>query len=326
MHGVKALVMAAGKGSRLAPYTDFVPKPALPVGNEPIMGHVLNGLSDSGITTVHSSIGHLAEDMPKVFGNGNRWGVNLTFHEERTLLGTAGGVKALEGAMRSDKPFVVLSGDGLHSFDIRQLVQEHVDSGAIGSMALHQVDKPSQFGVVELGSHGKILGFQEKPAAGTERSNLVNTGIYIFSPEIFDHIPGGSVQDFGHQIFPQLLKDGEHLNGLKVEGYWNDVGTRASYWQSNLDVIAGRVGGVSPEGLGGAGGALRGVHTSADIHRGAQLVGTNVVGAGARVEDGAQLIDSVVLPGAHVHKNEVVANGIVGDMGRLREWADSGAP
>lgn len=326
MRGVNAIVMAAGKGSRLAPLTNVVPKPGLAVGGEPMMGLVLNGLRESGITEVHSSIGHLAEVMPKIYGNGSRWGVNLGFTEERVLLGTAGGVKALEGVVRNDSPFVVLSGDGLHGYNIGELVKRHVDSGAIGSMALHQVDDPSRFGVVELGNGGHIKGFQEKPAAGTERSNLVNTGIYVFSPEIFDHIPAGSVQDFGHNIFPQLLRDGEHLNGVKMDGYWNDVGTMESFRQGNLDVVSGLVGGVSPAGLGGAESALRGVHATADVHRGAQLIGTNVVGAGARVDSGAQLIDSVVLPGAHVPKDAVVANGIFGDMASLRSWADGGAP
>ncbi len=326
LSGVKALVMAAGKGSRLAPLTNVVPKPGLPVGAEAIMGHVLNGLRDHGITEVHSSIGHLAEVMPSIFDDGSRWGVHLTLHEERQLLGTAGGVKALEGQLRTrDTPFIVLSGDGLHNFDLTELVNRHRESGAIGSMALHQVDDPSRFGVVELAEHGRITGFREKPPPGTAPGNLVNTGIYVFDPEIFERIPGGSVQDFGNDIFPALLRDGEHLNGVRMSGYWNDVGTLDSFRTSNLDVVAGRVPGVSPHGRAGADDALRGVHPTADVSRGAQLIGTNVVGAHATVGDGAQLIDSVVLPGAVVPDDAVVANAVYGDMSRLRSWADRGA-
>lgn len=331
MSDVRAVLLAGGKGTRLNPITGIIPKPLAPVGNQPMMGHVLQGLADSGISNVHATTGYLADVMPRGFGDGSRWGVNLGYTTERELLGTAGAVKALDeqlgGALRdSDSPFVVLSGDGIHNFDVADLVRQHRESGAIGTMALHQVDDPSRFGVVELGDAGRIRGFQEKPPAGTARSNQINTGIYVFDPKVLDHIPSGTVTDFGHDVFPGLLQRGEHLHGVPVQGYWNDVGTLDSFRSSNLDVASGRVPGVAPGGISGAADALRGVHPTADVATGAQLVGTNAVGAGARIGDGAHVIDSVVLPGAVVPDGAVVANSIYGDLGGLRSWVDAGAP
>ncbi len=312
----------------------MVPKPALPVGGQSIMGHVLDGVRKGGITNVHCSIGYLAEVMPKAFGDGSRWGVNLKWAHERELLGTAGGVKALEGVMRNTDPFVVLSGDGLHNFDIASLVRQHRQSGALGSMALHSVDDPSRYGVVELAGEGRIKGFQEKPAPGTARSNLVNTGIYIFEPQIFDHIPAG-VQDFGNDVFPALLAKGEHLNGINVgKRYWNDVGTLESFLQSNRDVAAGRVPGIAspfarnPDATSGAQMLARSsseIHPSADVASGAKLVGTNVIGAGARIEDGARVTDSMIMPGAIVPRGTSVTNEIFGDVAKVRRWAEAGA-
>lgn len=327
MGGVRALVMAGGKGSRLAPFTDVVPKPALPVANEPMMGHVLRGLARNGITDVVSTTHHLAEVMPRVFGDGSRYGVRLTLDREPTLMGTAGGMKRVEGFLRSgdDSPFVVLSGDGLHDVDLRALVDEHTRSGGMATFALHEVDDPSRYGVVVLDDAGQVRGFQEKPAEGTAESRLASTGIYVFDPQVFDHIPADTVQDFGNDVFPSLLAKGIPLHGVRTEGYWNDVGTLASYRQGNLDAAAGRIDGVGPAGSSAVRQAMDGVHRRSQVAEGASLVGTSVIGAGARIDAGASVIESVVLPGTHLPGGSVVANGVVGDLAALRHWADTGA-
>lgn len=327
---MRAFVMAAGRGTRLAPLTDILPKPTLPVGNEPVMGHLLRLLARNGVRHVTSNIAYLADRMEAVFGDGTPWGVELTWSREPELLGTAGGMRFAEGTLLDgDEPVLVLSGDGLHDVDIAALVARHRDAGALATIALTHVDQADQYGVAVVDEDGWIGGFQEKPAPGTELSNLANTGIYVFSREVFDLLPpAGKFHDFGDDLFPELVRlaagDGrQRLLGVAVDGYWNDIGGLEAFRQGSLALLDGQLDIlVRHEQDGGSWGDQVLVHHTARIDANVTFVGPCIVGPHASIGHDAHIAHSVVLPGARVPEGALVVAATFGDVDGLRRWAD----
>lgn len=324
---MRAMVMAAGRGTRLAPLTDVLPKPALPVGNEPVMGRLLRRLAAQGFREVVVNISYKADDMRRIFGDGSAFGVAITWSHEVELLGTAGGVKNAESFLRrdDDQPVVVLSGDGLHDADVVELMRRHTAAGAFATLGLTRVSDPSEYGVAILDEHGLITAFQEKPSRADALSDLANTGIYVLDPTVFDLIPDGAFHDFGNDVFPRLQREGRPMLGVELEGYWNDIGGLEAYRDSNLAVVDGRLdagdGSAASDEDAASAGVL--VHPTADVHAQASLVAPVVIGAGAVVEQGARVARSVVLPGARVAAGTMLAAATVGDVEGLAAWASS---
>jgi mannose-1-phosphate guanylyltransferase/mannose-1-phosphate guanylyltransferase/phosphomannomutase len=317
-------VMAAGKGTRLAPWTTAVPKPALPVANEPALGFLLRLVARHGFREVTANASWLADVMVGIFGDGSAHGVQLSWSVEDEPLGTAGGVLAAQDRLRDgDEPILVLSGDGLHDVDLAAVERAHRESGALATLALLPVVDPSEYGVAVVDAAGRITGFQEKPARGTELSNLANTGIYVFSPEALDLCAGWGLTDFGSELFPRLLAEGRHVHGhAVVDTYWNDIGDLDEWRATNVALLDGRIdagpGTWNDDALGGDR-VL--VHPSASIGDGVELIGPCVVGAGATIADGAVLRSALVLPYADVPSGMVVASGTVGTTAGLARWA-----
>ena len=319
---MSVFVMAAGKGTRLAPLTDVLPKPAIPVANEPVMGRLLRLLARQGFQRVVCNIAYKADVMERVFGDGTAYGIDIVWSRETQPLGTSGGMKFAEQELRSgDEPVVVLSGDGLHDIDVAALLREHRESDALVTIALTRVDDPSEYGVAVIDDTGRITGFQEKPAAHDAASNLANTGIYVINPEVFDRLPAaGAFSDFGSEVFPSMLADGHHIRGVEISGYWNDVGGLDALRRGNLDVVSGVLADEHPVDLSGD---QHLIHPAADVGVDVTLLGTCVVGPGATIGAGAHIADSVVLPGAHIPAGAVLAAGIFGDAAALGTWADN---
>src|SRR4030095_1867806 len=204
---MKAMVLAAGVGSRLDPLTTGVPKPLVPVVNRPIMEIILELLKRHGVSEIVSNLHHLPDQLLRYFGDGSRLGLKLSFHHEEDLSGDAGGVRTCR-AFLEDGTFLVLMGDLLTDADLTAIVAEHKKKGALAPIGLKAVDDVSQFGVALINEEGFITGFQEKPAAADALSNLASTGIYVFDPEVFEHIPTEGFYGFGRQLFPSLLQKG----------------------------------------------------------------------------------------------------------------------
>lgn len=300
--------MAGGMGTRLRPLTARRPKPMLPVAGRPVMEHIVRLLARHGFREIQTTLQYLPECIQAHFGDGRRWGVAMRHHVEREPLGTAGGVKALMTDLGDwEETYVIISGDALTDVDLTRLVRFHRERGALVTMALRQVEDPSQFGVVEVDGRGRILRFQEKPAPGTAFSNLVNTGIYVIEGRALAAVPTGLPWDFARNLFPLLLERGEPLYGCLVPGYWCDIGTPASYLQANWDCLTGRVAVDMPGRYAGDGIWLgEGVRLGEDVRlEGPALIGDGaVVGSGARigpfavVGDGVRVDEGAVLQGA----------------------------
>jgi len=238
---MRALVLAAGYGKRLEPLTKAVPKPMVPVANKPIMQYNLELLKKYGIKDIIANIHYFPEQVENYFGDGSHFGINLQYSFEEQLLGTAGGVRRMSEILRIGETFVVISSDVLTDINISKMLAFHKKKRALATIALVQVEDTSQYGVVVTDDQQRITAFQEKPSRGEARSDLVNTGIYIFEPKILDLIPKGPSYDFGNQVFPQLVKDNAPFFGYRMIEYWNDVGGLEKLKSANSDILKGIV-------------------------------------------------------------------------------------
>ena len=205
---MKAMILAAGKGTRLKPLTSVIPKPLAPVAGKPIIEHIFELLAANGFEEVHVNVHHLARVILGLYGETTVVSeMPVHFSREERLAGTAGGVKRL--ADRFDDTFVVIMGDALTDVDLRELVAFHKERKALATLALMRVKDTSQYGVVELDGQQNIVGFQEKPVLEEASSNLANTGIYVLEPKALDYVPERTFFDFANDVFPRLLEAGE---------------------------------------------------------------------------------------------------------------------
>ncbi len=236
---MKGMIMAAGVGTRLHPLTKDIPKPMVPIAGRPLMEHIIHLLRIHGFTQLVANLHYLPQTIQNYFGDGSRFGVNLKYSYEPDLMGTAGGVKNNQDFL--DETFVVVSGDALTDINLAAFLDFHKQKGAIASIALKPMEEVERFGVVIVDSDGRITSFQEKPKKEEALSNLVNTGVYIFEPEIFNYIPGEEVYDFGKNLFPRLAAEGAPFYGYVTQDYWCDVGNLEAYSQAQKDVEQDRV-------------------------------------------------------------------------------------
>jgi NDP-sugar pyrophosphorylase family protein len=236
MATTKAMIMAAGVGSRLAPLTDNIPKPLVPIAGKPVMDIALERLRKIGINQVIANLHCHFEQIIE------HYKADPDFHYivEETLSGTAGGLKKCQSFFKPGENFVVLSGDGLTNADIQQGIRAHQNAGAVATMGIKRVapEQIPNFGVVVIDDNGFVTGFQEKPSIEDAKSDFINTGIYIFNYKIFDYIPPDTFFDFAKDVFPQLIGK---IMTFEITEYWNDIGTLEQYEQSNRDALEGRV-------------------------------------------------------------------------------------
>src|SRR6185312_5020309 len=198
---MRAMVMAAGLGTRLRPLTYEVPKPMVPVANRPVMEHILRLLRKHGFDQVIANLHWFPETIRERFQEGSELGIELTYSYEDELLGTAGGVRNVADFLGPDS-FLVMAADALTDIDLAALRAAHDGNDGVATLAVKRVPNVSEFGVVITGSDGRIQGFQEKPDPAEALSDLASCMIYVLSPEIFDYFPDRSVVDFALDVFP----------------------------------------------------------------------------------------------------------------------------
>lgn len=237
------MIMAAGAGTRLNPLTAKIPKPMVPVANTPILEMILRHLQKYGINDVIANTHYCAEAIHEAFGGKNHLGINFKYVHEKALSGTAGGMKVTESFFEKGETFIVVSGDALTNVDIEYLYKKHKESCALASMALREVpwEEVEHFGVVITDENSNIVDFQEKPKQSEAKSNLVNTGIYVFETKIFDYIPENTFYDFAKNVFPAIMKNKEVFCGFKINDHWNDIGTLGQYKSSSFELLSGEV-------------------------------------------------------------------------------------
>lgn len=223
---MKAVILAAGKGERLKPITDKIPKPMIKMKGKPILEHNINLLKKYNINEIFVNLHHLPEVIKNYFENGNKLRVNINYSFEETLLGTAGAVRKIaDKYWNRPERFILLYGDNLFEYDLGEIINFHIMKKGIATIAVCKKDDVSESGIVLLNNEYKVLRFIEKPKPDEIVSHLVNTGLYILEPEVLNYIPSNKVFDFGKDVFPELIQKDEKIFGKNVKGNLTAIDT-----------------------------------------------------------------------------------------------------
>jgi len=233
----KAVILAAGRGKRLRPLTDGLPKPMLPIGGRPLLEHLLAHLVEAGVREVAINLHHRPEAVRSYLGDGSRAGLRVLYSQEETLLGTAGALRRLEHFL--DRTFFVLYGDVLSGLDLRRLAEFHRQRGAALTMALCLEEDLARCGVADVGPGGRIHRFVEKPKEAPT-SPWAAAGALVMEPWVLRFVPEG-FSDLGGDLFPQLVEQGVPVFGYRCSGYFLDIGSLARYRKAQTDVARGLV-------------------------------------------------------------------------------------
>jgi mannose-1-phosphate guanylyltransferase len=328
---MRAMIMAAGLGTRLRPLTNLMPKPVAPVLNRPLIVHIGRLLSQHGFQEVVVNVSWLPEQIRDALGDGSALGLDVTYSEEPEPLGTAGGVgRARDFLTEGGDSFLVISGDALTDIDLTALRGAHESNDGIATLSTKRVEDTTQFGVVITGEDGRIQGFQEKPDPAEALSDLANCGIYMFRSEIFEYFPpedhrspaGDEDQppgfvDWAMDVFPALLENDVPFHAHEIDEFWDDIGSIADYVQGNLSALRGE---VEVEARGEVTDDLEGatvdppalIGEDFEVGEGAQLRGPVVIGDGCRLGNGAGVREVVLLSGAEIGPGAQAEGGLYG--------------
>jgi NDP-sugar pyrophosphorylase family protein len=224
---MKAIILAGGKGARLAPYTKILPKPLMPIGDMPILEVLLRQMKRAGIDEVVITVGHLANLLRAFFQDGSDLGLHISYSFEDVPLGTAGPLSLVSGL---DRTFLVSNGDVLTTLDIKELIKFHIEQKAAATIAVHRRKVDIDFGVVQCDENFRMVGYTEKPSI----DYLVSMGIYVFEPRVLTYIPYDRYLDLPNLVL-NMLAAGEKVVGFPYSGYWQDLGRPDDYEYASKD-------------------------------------------------------------------------------------------
>jgi mannose-1-phosphate guanylyltransferase len=316
---MKAMILAAGKGTRVRPLTYDLPKPMIPLLGKPVMAYLVEHLAKYGVTEIMVNVSYLHDKIEDYFGEGHKFGVQIGYSFEGYTndkgevvpqpIGSAGGMKKIQefGGFFDDTT-IVLCGDAIIDLDLKSALFEHKRKGALASVITREVpwDKVSSYGVVVADEDGRITEFQEKPSEAEAKSNFISTGIYIFEPAVLDLIPSGVSFDIGAQLFPLMAEQGLPFYAQKRPFNWLDIGTVSDYWEVLQSVLVGDVNNMDVPGTRVDDGLWVGLNTSIDWN-GTTIEGPVYIGSGCRIEAGVRIVGpswighgSVISAGAEI--------------------------
>ncbi|MEM3799129.1 MAG: NDP-sugar synthase [Thermoprotei archaeon] len=320
---MKAVVLAGGFSTRLRPLTNYIPKPLVPVVNKPIIEHVVERLREANVREIIFTLHYRAKEIMDYFGDGTKYGIIPEYRVEDKPLGTAGSVKNVEDLL--DEVFIVVSGDVLFDFDLTEAIKNHTKKGNVATIVLSEVENVQHFGVAELNSDNRIVGFVEKPNPSRVKSRMVNTGIYVFNRNVLDLVKNNTKTDFSLDVFPKLVRQGQ-LYGFNPKGFWYDVGTFQGLLKAQREVLSGRTR-IKPPGRRLTEGVyIQGEAEVDDVERlsGPALIGDgskveagvvikySSIGKNTRLEAGSALIESIAMDECRVGFNSILAGVILG--------------
>ena len=218
---MKAVVLAGGKGARLAPYTTILPKPLMPIGDMPILEVMLLQMKEAGIEQVILTVGHLSELLRAFFKDGSQFGIDISYSYEKCPLGTAGPIALVDG---------LTDGDVLTTLNLRELIQFHHEQKAIATIASHHRQSKIDLGVIQKDGDFRITGYIEKPVYDF----MVSMGVYVFEPAVLPYITRNEYLDFP-DLIKKLINSGERVVGYEFNGYWEDLGRPDDYARAAKD-------------------------------------------------------------------------------------------
>lgn len=327
---MKAMILAAGKGTRVRPLTYDLPKPMIPLLGRPVMAYLVDHLRKNGISEIMVNVSWLHEKIEEYFGEGEQFGVQIGYSFEGYTkddgevvpmpIGSAGGMKKIQefGGFFDDTT-VVLCGDALIDLDLKAALMEHRRKGAMATVITKEVpwDKVSSYGVVVTDEEGRIQEFQEKPAEADAKSNFISTGIYIFEPEVIDLIPSGVSFDIGSDLFPLLAERGLPFYAQGRPFNWLDIGTMSDYWEVLQTVLTGEVNHMHVPGIQIKPGLWVGLNTSIDWE-GTTIEGPVYIGSGCKIEAGTRIVGPTWIGhGSHICEGAEVIRSVLFEYTRV---------
>ncbi len=296
---MKAIILAGGKATRLRPLSCNTTKAVVPVLNHPFLEHLIGYLKKHNIIDVILTLSYLPEQTESYFGDGGKFGVEITYLMEDLPLGSAGAVKNAEEFL--DSSFIVLNGDIFADLDLTAMLSLHHDRNAIATLALTPVDNPTIYGVVETDSQGRVKHFKEKPSWDEVTTNMINAGIYILEPEILSCIPPKVFFTFERDVFPTVIERGQAIYAYPFEAYWIDIGTPEKYLRLNHDLLYRYIGdkGVKFEG-------------NSPVHPSARIEGPVIIGDGCLIDKNSVIKGPVALgSGCQIEESATVEGAVL---------------
>ncbi len=314
MTSLKAVILAGGFATRLRPLSCSRPKTLFPIVNKPLLQWIFEGLAANDITEAVLAVNaltqfYIKQQKPPKCGLKIRYAID----PPKTPLGTAGPIKNAEKHIGHDEPFVVLNGDIFAEVNYKQLIEAHKKTGALATIALCKVDDPCRYGVAELENGNRIKNFIEKPAKGQAPTNLINAGIYVLSPKVFDYIPKGQQCSMEREVFPALAKE-RKLFGCMIDGLWMDIGKPEEYLMSNrviLDMLtkSGKLK-VSKKIVAKMPVAI---DKCVVVGKNSTIGPYAVIGKNVAIGDNVQISNSVIFADAKICDNAVIEGAIIGE-------------
>ena len=327
----KAMILAAGQGTRVRPLTRDLPKPMVPILGKPVMEYLIEHLARHGVTEIMVNVAYYHKKIEEYFGDGRRWGVNIGYsfegaYEYGDILprpkGSAGGMKAIQDFSGFfDETTLVICGDSIVDLDIGAALFEHHSKGALASVVALEVaeDQVQNYGIVVADGEGRVLSFQEKPSPAEAKSNLASSGIYIFEPEVLDLVPSNVVFDIGSQLFPLMAEKGLPFYAQKRFFNWIDIGRVTDYWSVLQRVLRGEVAEMSMPGREVRPGVWVGPNTAISWDS-SQIVGPVYIGSSVRIEPGCTLIGPAWIGhGSHLRPGARVIRSVLFEYTRIGE-------
>jgi mannose-1-phosphate guanylyltransferase len=327
---MKAMILAAGKGTRVRPLTYDLPKPMIPILGKPVMAYLVEHLARYGITEIMVNVSYLHEKIEEYFGEGHQFGVQIGYSFEGYTnnegevvpepLGSAGGMRKIQDFGNFfDETTIVLCGDAIIDLDIKSALFEHRRKGAKASVITCEVpwDKVSSYGVVVTEADGRIKAFQEKPSREAAVSNLASTGIYIFEPEVLQLIPNDRPFDIGSELFPMLVEKGVPFYAQARKFNWIDIGSVKDYWEVLQSVLLGEVENMKVPGIQVDDGLWVGLNTSIDWN-GTTIKGPVYIGSGVKIEAGSTIIGPTWIGhGSHICEGAEIVRSVLFEYTRV---------
>jgi len=328
---MKAMILAAGKGTRVRPITYTIPKPLIPILQKPVMEFLLELLRQHGFDQIMVNVSHLAHEIEGYFRDGQRFGVDIGYSFEGSIvdgelvgeaIGSAGGLRKIQDFNAFfDDTFVVLCGDALIDLDLTAALKQHRAKGAIATVVTKKVPKEDvpSYGVVVTDENGKIQSFQEKPSVEEALSRDINTGIYIFEPEIFDYIPPNQEFDIGGELFPKLVEKEAPFFAVSMDFEWVDIGKVPDYWQAVRGVLTREIKNVNIPGTEVAPGIYTGLNVAVNWDK-VDIKGPVYIGGMTKIEDGAKIVGPAMIgPNCYICSGATVDNSVIFEYSRLGE-------
>jgi mannose-1-phosphate guanylyltransferase len=312
---VQALILVGGEGTRLRPLTSNLPKPALRLVDRPLIAYMIDWLFRHGVDDVVMACGFRAQRLRDVLGNGGDGGPRLRYVEEPEPRGTAGAIRFAEDQL--DERFLALNGDVLADLDLSALMARHRELGATATLGLYPVEDPTGYGLIRTDSEGRITEFLEKPVPGHAGPGEINAGTYMLERSVLELIPRERQVSIEREIFPAMI--GAGLYGLRLEGYWMDIGTPDRYLQASWDILERRVETRVAERLDGTD---KLIEPGAEVAAGAEIAAPILLEAGARVAAGARVGPrAVVSRGCEIGAGATIEGSVLHDGCSIGERA-----